>query len=126
MHLLVWPRAPTYNDSDFLKRVKEPVSREAMMYLKTHAPEWLPRLRVLRGDKVEHHFWQPGRGFDRNVERPRTLQAMIDYIHLNPVRKGLVAQARDWKWSSAGWYGGQPLNQLQPDLIPFDWLEEKV
>ncbi len=126
VHLIVWPRARSYNDSNFLKRVKEPVSREAMPYLKAHAPEWLPRLRVQRGQKVEHHFWQPGRGYDRNIEQGRTLRTMIDYIHLNPVRKGLVTQAKDWKWSSAGWFEGQPLNELRPDPIPFDWLEEVV
>jgi putative transposase len=30
--------------------------------------------------------------------------AMIDYIHLNPVRKGLVEQASGWHWSSAAWF----------------------
>jgi hypothetical protein len=28
---------------------------------------------------------------------------MIDYVHANPVRKGLVVRPADWKWSSAGW-----------------------
>jgi hypothetical protein len=48
---------------------------------------------------------------------------MIEYIHLNPVLKGVVECARDWKkWSSAGWFEGTPLNDLQPDQIPTDWL----
>ena len=25
---------------------------------------------------------------------------MVNYIHDNPVRRGLVEQAEDWKWSS--------------------------
>jgi hypothetical protein len=24
----------------------------------------------------------------------------LDYMHLNPVRKGLVAKPEDWRWSS--------------------------
>ena len=30
--------------------------------------------------------------------------AAIDYIHMNPVRRGLVQQIEDWMWSSARWY----------------------
>ncbi len=31
---------------------------------------------------------------------------MIDYLHANPVRRGLVQRAIDGKWSSARWYAG--------------------
>jgi putative transposase len=123
IHLIVWPRERQYDDSDFLGRFKEPVSRQAMQYLKQHAPHWLTRLESKRGRRIEHHFWQPGRGFDRNIVRAATLLAMIDYLHDNPVRKQLVTRARDWKWSSAGWYEECPLNTLRPDPIPWDWLE---
>jgi len=40
---------------------------------------------------------------------------MIEYIHNNPVRRGLVSRAEDWKWSSAGWHEGK--NSLRPDPI---------
>ena len=124
VHLIVFPQERVYDDSEFLKRIKEPVSRTAVQLLWREAPEWLDRIRVQRGKLTEHHFWQPGRGHDRNINNPRTLQEMIEYIHLNPVRKGLVQHAKDWKWSSAGWFEASPLNDLEPDPIPWDWLEE--
>jgi len=31
---------------------------------------------------------------------------VIDYIHANPVRRGLVAMATDWTWSSARFWEG--------------------
>jgi hypothetical protein len=34
------------------------------------------------------------------------LRAVIDYIHANPMRRGLEARAEDWEWSSARWYSG--------------------
>jgi REP-associated tyrosine transposase len=123
-HLIVCPRDHPYDTSDFLKQVKEPVSREAVQFLKRNSPEWLLRIQKKHGKSVEHHFWQPGRGFDRNILKGRTLQEMIDYVHLNPVRRGLVEFARDWKWSSAGWFERIPLNDLKPDPIPWDWLED--
>ena len=40
---------------------------------------------------------------------------MIDYIHTNPVRRGLVARVEDWEWSSARWYAGLRPVKLQMD-----------
>lgn len=51
-HLIVWLRDRTYDDSEFLKRFKEPVSREAMRYLRAHAPEWLTPGFVCSADSV--------------------------------------------------------------------------
>ena len=124
VHLVVYPRLKEYDTSVFLKRLKEPVSRKAVQFLKSEAPDWLDRIRVRTGSRFEHHFWQPGRGHDRNIIRGKTLQSMIDYTHMNPVRKEFVAYPAEWKWSSAGWINGSPLNSLKPDPIPWDWLEE--
>ena len=124
VHLIVYPREREYETSGFLERIKGPVGRRAVRFLKAEAPEWLPQIRAKHGASFQHHFWQPGREHDRNVIRGQTLLKMIDYIHLNPVRRGLVEQARQWKWSSAGWYEGSPLNHLPPDPIPADWLED--
>ena len=123
VHLLVMPVEHEYDTATFLKRLKEPVSRKAIQFLKQNSPEWLERIRVRRGPKVEHHFWQPGRGYDRNIEKGTTLLSMVEYTHMNPVRKKFVQHAKEWKWSSAGWFAGQPLNSLPPDPIPIEWLE---
>ena len=68
--------------------------------------------------------WQSGGGYDRNITDGATLLKMIDYIHLNPVRKGLVERASDWTWSSAGWYETGQVGKLIIDQIPADWLGE--
>jgi len=123
IHLIVYPQEDEHDTSRFLKRIKEPVSRRAVRFLKAESPDWLPNIQVVRGDAVEHHFWQSGRGHDRNITSSQTLQSMVDYVHLNPVRKDLVQRAADWRWSSAGWFAGRPMNDLEPDPIPWDWLE---
>src|SRR5262245_47218120 len=122
-HLLVCPRQPEYEVSSVLKAIKEPVGRRAIAYLGQAAPEWLERVEVRRGNRVEYRFWQAGGGFDRNVVNARTLAQVIDYIHHNPVRKGLVAAPADWKWSSAGWLEGTAVNTLRPDVVPVGWGE---
>ena len=45
-----------------------------------------------------------------------SIYAEIEYFHNNPVRRGLVACAEDWPWSSAGWYAGRRDVQLVPDV----------
>ncbi len=42
----------------------------------------------------------------------------IDYIHLNPVRCGLVTKPEEWRWSSAQWYAGiaDPVIQIDATI----------
>lgn len=106
VHLLVFPSHDSYDISVFSRAVKQPVSRRAMRYLEKYEPQWLPKLTRTRGKKTERLFWQSGGGYDRNIVEPSTLHTTIDYIHENPVRRGLVKHAIDWSWSSAQWYAG--------------------
>jgi REP element-mobilizing transposase RayT len=43
--------------------------------------------------------WQP-KYFDNIIRRVRDFWAKLEYIHNNPVAAGLVANPRDWRWSS--------------------------
>ena len=53
-------------------------------------------------------FWQRGGGYDRNVRDLDELREKVNYIHRNPVERGLVERAEDWAWSSARDYLGEP------------------
>jgi putative transposase len=125
VHMIVWPKCLDYRVADILSAVKEPVGRRAVNYLVEHAPHWLPRITRARGQRTERLFWQPGGGFDRNIVEPTTLITMIDYLHANPVRRGLVERASDWRWSSASWwYEEENPCDLIPDRIPPEWLPQ--
>lgn len=115
VHVLVYPGDAPERMSAFLQAMKEPVARNAIQYLKSQAPRWLARVSVREGRRLRHRFWQPGGGYDRNITSTEALRAMIEYIHANPVRRGLVASAEDWQWSSARWYAG-----LRPVKLDMD------
>ncbi len=107
VHLLLAPRSPSVGISQILGRIKRPVGRQAIAYLESTSPGWLARLTVVRSDGTdERRFWQAGGGYDRNVVESETAWKMVDYFHLNPVRRGLVGRPEDWEWSSARWYAG--------------------
>lgn len=122
VHLIIWPRQPDYAVSNILKAIKSPVGKRAIAYIEACAPRWLPRITRHRGKRVERLFWQSGGGYDRNIDEPKTLMAMIEYVHNNPVRRGLVDRAADWRWSSAGWYEGTNVCELIPDRLPPEWV----
>jgi putative transposase len=120
-HLLLYPNKPDYDIARIRHAIKHPVGERAIRFLERESPEWLTPITRRRGKKSERLFWQSGGGYDRNIDNPKALASEAEYIHMNPVRRGLVERAQDWKWSSAGWYLGTPMNQLGVDPIPPEW-----
>jgi len=51
-------------------------------------------------------FWQ-GRFYDFNVYSKGKKQEKLNYMHANPVIRGLVKHPREWAWSSWGFYYGR-------------------
>jgi len=122
VHAIIYPRQPIYDVRPILKAMKQSVGSKAVRHIQRHAPEWLERITVRRGKRTERRFWQTGGGYDRNITEASALLFMIEYIHQNPVRRGLVERAEDWKWSSAGWFAGRQPNWLRPDPIDVNLL----
>jgi REP element-mobilizing transposase RayT len=56
-------------------------------------------------------FWQE-ESYDHLVRHAREFENIRNYIEGNPVRAGLVREAREYRWSSAGWATrGSPADQ---------------
>jgi len=43
--------------------------------------------------------------WDRYIRDEKHFSAAVEYIHMNPVKAGLVEKAEDWYWSSVGGWG---------------------
>ncbi len=64
--------------------------------------------RQAKGDTTPHSIWQK-RFYDFNVWSERKRIEKLRYIHRNPVKRGLVEQPEQWKWSSFRSYlDGEP------------------
>lgn len=117
VHLLVCPTEREYDTAGFCASVKVAVGRRAVCWVKAHAPEFLPRMTDAQPNGVTNYrFWQRGGGHDRNVTEPRTLLLQINYIHANPIRRGLCERPTAWYWSSAADYAGRTDGPLALDL----------
>lgn len=119
VHLLVAPHEPEPLLDLFLARLKQPFSRQVKELLSAESSPLLEQLSVReRPGKSCFRFWQEGPGYDRNLTTPAVIESAIDYIHANPVRRGLCARAIDWRWSSARFYLAEPPGNQFPEL-PF-------
>ena len=106
VHLLLCPRREDYSISTILHAIKRPTAYRALADLRERAPAFVERLTVRQGKRTETHFWQAGGGYDRNVTEPRAAHEMLEYVHNNPVRRGLAQTPPDWPWSSARFWEG--------------------
>ena len=122
VHLLVWPGDEPLCMADALYTLKKSVSNQALAYVRQHAPGFLERMADRQPNgRVSHRFWQRGGGYDENLFSAAKVWAKIDYIHENPVRRGLCDSPSEWPWSSARAYETGDANPLR---IDFDTLPD--
>ncbi|MDE2616464.1 MAG: transposase [Burkholderiales bacterium] len=91
------------------------------LLLTPQSSQGLSRLMQAVGRRYVRHFndahgrsgtlWE-GRYRSTLIETERYLLACMAYIDLNPVRSGLVVQARDFSWSSHTHYAGLRADRL--------------
>ena len=102
VHLLFLPRTPDYSISKVLTTLKQSVSNKVLNRVRQERPEFLQKMAdVQPNGQVSYRFWQRGGGYDRNLYKSKSIQAEIEYIHANPVRRKLCERPTDWIWSSA-------------------------
>ena len=96
-HVLLVPSPDPLAMEMVSKFLKQSVARRALHWLRVHDPVWLKK--HLQGEnaggRFRYHFWQPGGGYDRNLDRFKTIEAAVDYIHNNPVRRKLAPSPVD-------------------------------
>ncbi|MEX2188603.1 MAG: transposase [Pirellulales bacterium] len=102
VHLIAFPGTNSPGVDGLLRAIKRPYSYRIKQLLVAANSPLLDRLTIRQRPGVTtFRFWQEGPGYDRNLTTPRTIQAAIDYVHENPVRRSLCQRATDWRWSSA-------------------------
>ena len=84
-------------DFDFSTRwhdIKAAFTRKYLAGGGTEAP-----ISESRRRKGERGIWQR-RFWEHLVRNEDELKRCVDYIHINPLKHGLVLRVRDWSWSS--------------------------
>lgn len=104
VHLLLVPR-PSVERPDprrLLSDIKRRSSYDIKRLLQTRTEaEMLDALTTTRPDRTVFRFWLPGGGYDRNLSSLESIHASFEYIHNNPVKRGLCRSPVEYGWSSA-------------------------
>ncbi|UCC32281.1 MAG: transposase [Phycisphaerales bacterium] len=98
VHLIVFPIAPTAAVARLLYAIKRPVSTRIKQHLIRTDAQLVKHLTIReRPGKTTFRFWQEGAGYDRNIASIKILRTAIEYVHNNPVRRGLCQTPGQWK-----------------------------
>ncbi len=96
VHCLVWFDELGHLSS-FMNHWKDQTSLKIKELYRTEFQEYSAKI------EETDPAWQ-ARYYPFNVFTEKKLTEKLDYMHMNPVRRGLVSRAIDWPWSSARWY----------------------
>ena len=130
VHLLVLPSPDSPGVDSLLRAIKRPMSFRIKQHLVNSKSRLLQQLTVhQRPGVTTFRFWQEGPGYDRNLSSPRAIRSAIDYLHANPIRRGLCLRAVDWRWSSARHFAseGHVVDPLLPTVhgLPPDFFDPR-
>jgi putative transposase len=54
------------------------------------------------GSRWQHQFW------DRFVRHAREFTEWLEYMHMNPVRRGVIEKPEQWRWPSYNNFSLEP------------------
>jgi putative transposase len=109
-HLLISEPA-TGTPSTVMQVLKQITSRR--MRRRQPARDHPAQMRLWQDDGLPR-FWQR-RFYDFNVWSEKKKAEKLNYMHLNPLKRGLVTHPGEWPWSSLNFYAGK-----QPRLLNID------
>ena len=119
VHVLCRPRIE-HSIENVLRSAKMSVAKRVLHRWTTLQATVLDDVRDATG---RPRFWQKGGGFDRLVRDEAEFRREVQYIHQNPVERGLVDRAEQWKWSSVRWWMGAREGEVECDPPPMDGME---
>ncbi len=114
VHVLVMPEPPEVTVTQILQSLKRRSAARSLEIIRSREPA---RIAALRDGNGVTRFWQKGGAYDRNIFSRDELHEKINYIHENPVRRGLVKFPTDWEWSSARAFKGVETEWPEFDVV---------
>jgi putative transposase len=100
--------------STVLQVLKQRVSRRLRRKKKLRMGQL--ELSFARGEELPARFWQR-RFFDFNVWSLKKRVEKLEYMHMNPVKRGLVAHPKQSSWSSFSFYSSRKGELIRIDPV---------
>ena len=114
VHLLI-SESEKASPSMVLKALKQVVSRD-LRKKRRRTPERQLSLAFSKWGEELPRFWQP-RFYDFNVYTAKKKKEKLEYMHANPVNRGLVKNPAAWIWSSYLFYLNGEVGLVEIDPV---------
>ncbi len=95
-HLHMLMHLPS-GDDDYSVRIRQIKTQFTRHW--AHVQDTKQQRSMSRQSRGEHNVWQR-RFYEHTVRDEEDFQHCADYIHVNPLKHGLVKRVIDWPWSS--------------------------
>jgi putative transposase len=122
-HLLIWP-SELADPSQIMQKLAERTAKFVLRTLRRNLDfPWCQKMlaRFELPPTVHHHahyrVWGRG-GYDLNIWSEKKQLEKLNYMHNNPVKRGLVKAPGDWPWSSWRFYYLGDASVLAMDRMP--------
>ena len=115
IHLLISEPAKG-TPSTVMQVLKQRVSRRVRRKAHRDASAQQLKLGFPDSDHSLPHFWQP-RFYDFNLWSQKKIVEKLQYMHMNPLKRNLVAHPRDWPWSSFSFYAKKDSGLVRIDPL---------
>jgi putative transposase len=96
--------------------IGEPSKGKLSMVLQALKQRVSRDLRKAGRDANLKRFWQ-ARFYDFNVHSAGKRREKLDYMHANPVKRGLVKSPAEWAWSSWSFYATGKMGVVRIDPV---------
>ena len=105
------------NLSDKIRSIKRHTAKEIIEHVKRDNKLWLLNQFKFYKKKYKkesnYQVWQEG-AHPQIITTVDVAEQKMNYIHYNPVKRGLVKEPQDWKYSSAGnYYYGKGVIEIE-------------
>jgi putative transposase len=124
LHVLVYPHRRGEDKpvpiGEVLQTFKEYVGRQGKECLRDvwrqQGRLWSDPLNQWASGQFDKQEILHTRGYDRNILTRREFDEKLNYCHKNPITRGLVAAADEWRWSSYRFY-----EHADRSVLAMDW-----
>ena len=101
IHIL-WRKQDAWQHKNVQQHFLKFTAQQIKFNLIQNDPQKLSAYKSTQADRA-YHFWER-RPYSATMHSRKVLEQKLDYIHFNPVKKGLCPTPEDYPYSSASFY----------------------
>ncbi len=118
IHLL-WRKQDLWIENSIAQNFLKYTAQQIKFNLLADNPQELGKYKSSQADR-QYHFWER-RPHQATMNNRNIVEQKLNYIHQNPVKKGLCLSNLDYPYSSANFYEGRANDMLLTHYMDHIW-----